>query len=269
MMQFHWMFERLLYRGLFVWVLAFMMTASVQAKSPAPLVHYNFDQIDGKIVSDQSGAGRDGTIVGEIKHYDELKGRRGVLRFDGEGNRINLPLDPALQAGGDLTLEMWVRRNKPGHKDGTVLGWGNNFSVLFGGQDLLAQWSNGIDAIRTELADQNIFSEDWAHVVVVVESPRIRLNRNGELIADAYMPFSGIEPGGGARVISDGCAIDLDEVRIFRRALTTAEIKAHARGEAINTPREDSLRVDTHWYEQTVTVRLSVKGAEASGHVAE
>ena len=232
------------------------------------VVHYTFDEDAGAVATDNGPHGNHGTIL-KAERLPELDGRQGVIRFNGGAAHIRCDAAPSLTFPGDLTLEMWARGNDPEHPGGTFLQWGRRF-VLYGFGAPMAEYGDGTDKVRTVLTDDgSVLSAAWAHVAVVVEYPRIRLFRNGELLGDAYMPFPAIVPDSHARLIGSKCPMDLDELRVYRRALTTAEIRAHARRREIPTPRQDELAVDTHWYADTVTMRLSVKGADCAGHAAE
>ena len=72
-----------------------------------------------------------------------------------------------------------------------------------------------------------------------------------------------------AKQIGVTSPIDLDEFRLYRRALTAAEIAAHARGEAVPSGREDELAVEPHWYEDAVALRMSCKGSDYADHTVE
>ncbi|MCF7837414.1 MAG: LamG domain-containing protein [Candidatus Marinimicrobia bacterium] len=251
-----------------VFVVACRFVSVVSADDPSLLLHYTFDRIEAGRVVDHGPQGHDGRVAGQAERLDEVDGRSGVLRLDGDTGRVNVPAVPALHTRGDLTLEMWARRNDPDHKGGTYLRWGNSF-VLYGFGEPMVQYRWGKDTIRTRLARHSMFGDDWAHLAVVVEYPRIRLYRNGVLEGDAYMPIQAIEPDSAARIIGAKCPIDLDEVRVYSRALTRKEIEAHARREEIPIPPESEMHVYTDWYEETITLHLSVKGRDAAGHEAE
>ncbi len=247
---------------------------------PALVLHYTFDYPDTmglpgekRIVKDHSSYGNDGEIVKKPEALRELDGRRGVLRFGGVETYINCGNPESLHFGGDISIEMWVRQNsllksgagfifREGGAPSFQFGWENWYNVV-------VRCSNGREVMLLPVA-RNIVGHDWSHIAVVVEYPRCRFYRNGELIRDQYMPMEGIsKTGNQAKHIAEKCPIDLDEFRVYRRALTAAEVAAHARGKEVPPGRDDELAVETHWYEETVAVRLSCKGTDYSGHTAE
>ena len=231
------------------------------------VLHYTFDKGVGQTVSDLSGNGNDGKIV-KAQPMDELNGRQGVLRFDGETAHISFAATESLRFGGDITLEMWVRGNNPDHKGGVLVSWGRSLD-FYGLEEPLVQYRSGSDVMRTALkGGGRLLTGQWKHVALTVEYPRVRLYVNGELRHDAYMPFAAIAPDKATRHIASKCPVDLDEIRVYRRALTAREVAAHAQGKEIPRDTEAELAVETHWYEKTISLRLSCKGERFRGRTA-
>ncbi|MCF7837417.1 MAG: DUF6067 family protein [Candidatus Marinimicrobia bacterium] len=241
-----------------------------------PLVWYTFDEPREGRVTDRSAWGHDGILVGDAWEYlPESGGRRGVLRLDGH-SYVEIPNSEALDFGGDMSFEMWTRLNAPVT---------NRWAAIFGEWPatdwyvVLAHWHTimlyhgdgehrGLVPVQRSLID-----EEWAHVAMVVEYPRCRFYRNGELVRDAFMVAPGLANraalpkflGGNKNA---GIPIDLDEFRLYRRALTPQEVAAHARGQAADRRPALSLGVETNWYHHTLTLRLTGKHADYTGHTA-
>jgi hypothetical protein len=109
--------------------------------------------------------------------------------------------------------------------------------------------------------DYSIFSDKWAHIAVVFEYPRCRFYCNGKLVRDGYMPLKGIaNRSNHALLIGKKMPMDLDEFRMYRRALTAQEVAAHYRGKDSKRKATAELALEPHWYEKTLTLRLSCKG---------
>ena len=82
----------------------------------ALLLHYTFQTERGSVAKDLSEYGNDGQIV-KAEYLQEVDGRQGVLRFDGESSYLDCGDAESLRLSGDMSLEMWVRLNrelKPG-----------------------------------------------------------------------------------------------------------------------------------------------------------
>ena len=252
-----------------------------QAAEDRLVLHYTFDTDPGSVAKDLSPHGNNGKIV-KGKYLDEFEGRRGVLRFDGQDSFIDCGGADSLDIEGDMSFEMWVRLNQE-LKDRKKHDWAfvfgeiprRSFFFCFAHFHTLMFWYHtGAEAMPVPV-DRNILGEKWSHIAVVVEYPRCRVYHNGKLVRDAYMPVRGIAKLGKTRLHvggnppNDFAPMDLDELRLYRRALTAGEVAAHARGEEVPPGRADELAVEPHWYEKTVALRLSCKGAAYSGHTAE
>jgi hypothetical protein len=254
--------------------------AQQAASDPSLVLHYTFDyppsfDNTGNIVKDHSGYGNHGVARNVPESRREVNGRFGVMRFGGEKTFIECGTDESLYFDGDMTFEMWVRLNGL-VKPLWALLFGDDYNFTFGyqGGENLRLWYSGDLGSMIAPVDNTIINNDWSHIAVVVEYPRCRIYRNGELVRDQYLPMKGIKQVRNAMTYLAGrpdacCPVDLDEFRVYRRALTAAEIAAHAKDQQIAPVAVDELAVEPHWYEDKLAVRLSCKGTDYSGHVAE
>ena len=247
---------------------------------PSLVLHYAFDSDPGAVAEDLSGYGHDGTIV-DGEYHATVNGRPGVVRLSGGTNAaINCPDADALFWDGDLSFEMWVRRSgDANHLWATLFGDGQNWAFYVRAWHQLVFWHSTYTKVFTPTGytsestlhpvDMAMLGDDWSHIAVVVEAPRMKFYRDGALVRDAYMPIGGlIHRSRAATAIGWRNPIDLDEIRVYRRALPAAEVAQHALGNYPAPYAEDEIFVETHWYEETVAVRLSCTGTDYSGHTA-
>lgn len=244
--------------------------------SDDPLVlHFTFDEDLREAAHDSSSHGHHAAVVNP-RFIEEFDGRHGIMRFDGEDARLTCPDTEALRIDGDMTFEMWVRESGiPQHPWGVLFGDEHDFDFYFAGYHSLVLWyvarhpqyrneSMLLPMERAALSDQ------WSHIAVVVEYPRCRFYHNGVLSRDAYMPLPGFQNNVNKPfVLGARMPMDLDEFRLYARALTANEIAAHYRGEEIDPGPTAEVAIEPHWYEDTVTVRIATKGADYYNHRAE
>jgi hypothetical protein len=255
--------------GVFLCIMAAPTADGEKSAADRSLVlHYVLDRDPGAAVKDLSAHGNDGKIV-KAKYLDEVNGRKGVLRFDGESSWIDIADSESLHVSGDLSLEMWMRINGPVKSLQAIL-FTDPGSLLFGVVDLHSlvldyTWGRNMQIP----VERNILSDRWSHIAMVVQYPRCRFYCNGELVQDAYMPIPGISSTGNAKRIGQGCPMDLSEFRLYRRALTAEEVAAHAKGQEAPVSGTEELAVDPNWYEKQVALRLEGKGRDYSGQVVE
>ena len=250
-----------------------LTTAAPVLGDQSLILHYTFDE-SGTTTKDRGTYGNDGTIK-NAQFMDEVQGRKGVVRLDGSSHIARGDVAPA-PFDGDITIEMWVRSNDPQahklqHDNGELIKWGSALR-WYGPRSPLIAYSRGQSTMRTYLDKEgDLLREQWSHLALVIEYPRIRLYRDGVLFCNKYMPMPGITQGGQTKpiVIGQNCKLDLDELRIYRRALSEAEITAHAHGKVSTPTSSAELFVEPQWYEDAVALRLSCKGSDYRDHMAQ
>ena len=219
----------------------------VSAGDPDLVLHYRFGEDEGDQVTDLSLHGNHG--VNKFGQFmEEVRGRRGVMRFDGEKSIVEAKSD-SLKLKGDFTYALWVRQNAIEKSANCPLFGGPFYGFSVSAYTNLTFSANSQDAAGDDLAmswpvDREILGTDWSHLTVVVAYPRIRFYRNGQLIRDAWMPFSLESPREKGNKITLGSTgryfgfVDLDEVMVFNRALSAADVKDLATGKLPtgNTP---------------------------------
>ncbi len=255
--------------GLVLWAASPATRAADAPPDPSLILHYTFDQDLGDRAKDLNPHGNDGKIV-NAKVLEELDGRQGVLSLGDKESFLDCGNSDSLKFSGDMSLEMRVRLHQS-RKNGNTILFGdtsrNRFFLTVGKaawqlpevfteaetDTLLLWYRNGHETMILPL-NRNVLSEQWSHFAVVVEYPRCRFYHNGELIRDAYMPIpTALETQSSSKRIGGGRSqtlpMDLDEFRMYRRALTTEEVVAHARGEEVPPDRAEELAVEPHWYD--------------------
>lgn len=233
-----------------------LLTAAILAPRPAAaadpdlLLQLKLDEGAGAGAGDASGFGHDGTVVSGSggPHWTVGKGGQALEFYNYNGTRtryVRVPWQPTLQATAGLTLMGWVRVRTVTTGNQTVLGRGN------GDTDWLLQLRNRArrltfvlasgSAVRTlnvNLPANTLAVGDWHHVAATYDGSRMRLyldgvlrgNRtaSGQVVSanDPNLPIgAGAQPQTPTRW-RNGIPAALDDVRLYKRALTAAEIQA-------------------------------------------
>ena len=255
------------------------LPSAIPPVDAARVLHYAFDTNLGSTADDLSSYGNDGFIFNG-QWLSEYDGRSGVLRFNGTSSYIHIGNPASLNFSGDMSFEMWMRWDAPEEPGQYAYIFGDvpqqSFSFQISGYQSLGFLYRSNEPLygweqMTIPVSRDILTDQWSHIAVVVEYPRMRFYHNGVLVTDAYMPIPGItQLSNHAKQIGgrngESCMpMDLDEFRLYNRALTAAEIAAHAAGQEVAPGQANEAAVETDWYEDTVTVRLSSKGYDYSG----
>jgi hypothetical protein len=204
---------------------------SVTVNNTAPtnglVAAWSFNEASGSTVVDGSGNGNDGTLGGPVRTTAGKYGR--ALTFDGVNDSVTIPDAPRLDLGKAMTLEAWVR---PSASSGwrTVLlkeAPGELAYSLYSasGTNRPSAWLDGTSSIGSTALALNT----WSHLSATYDGARLKVYVNGVLRADrattVNVPVTAdpLKIGGNA-VWGEYFAGQIDEVRIYSRALTATEI---------------------------------------------
>ncbi len=196
------------------------------------------DENDGNVVSDSSGNGRDGEIMG-IPAW--VKGKIGNgLEFPEQGdNQVVIAHDDALSVQ-TFSITAWVNLVNNGAyqalvEKGEIVGDVRNFylavtpeAILYGG----FKGNNGWNSITADV----VADEEWHHTAVTYDMKEILVYLDGKSYSDLSLGAEGgIEPLQNEAPITFGVTNTsgnepaqgiIDEVGLFNKGLSEADIKS-------------------------------------------
>jgi concanavalin A-like lectin/glucanase superfamily protein/galactose oxidase-like protein/Big-like domain-containing protein len=202
------------------------------APSPGLVLALGFDENTGSTATDASGLGNHGVVNGATW---TAAGRFGAaLTFDGINDWVTVPDAASLDLTNRLTIEAWVYPTALNSWDTVVLKeagftlayalYGNDENQRPGG------WVRIGGADRSALGTAPLPINTWSHLAMTYDGAQLKLflngnqvrsvNRNGSIAAS-----TGPLRLGGNAVWTEFFDGRLDEVRIYNRALTAAEIQ--------------------------------------------
>jgi hypothetical protein len=185
---------------------------------------WGFDERRGRTVLDASGSGNRGKLSGPVR----TRGRFGAgLAFDGARDWVTVPDDDSLDLTRALTLEAWVRPSRLGSSWRTVLvkerGAGLAYGLYAGSAHVFTS------AERALRARSGLRRNRWSHLAVTWDGLVIRAYVNGRRVSSHALVGTARTSSGPLRIGGNGIwpewfAGVIDEVRVYDRALTAAEI---------------------------------------------
>jgi hypothetical protein len=212
------------------------VTLTVNPTTPpgtGPVGAWGFDEATGPTTADASGRGNTGTITGATR---TTSGRIGsALTFDGVNDWVTVPDAASLDLTNRATLEAWIYP--------TALGgiWRTALLKEQPGQLVYALYANN-DVNRPSghlYTTGDLFTNGtaalplntWSHVAMTWDGTTQRLFLNGvqvgtRVVAGTLPNSTGALRFGGNNVWAEWFAGRLDEIRIYDRALTQAELQA-------------------------------------------
>jgi hypothetical protein len=223
-------------------VLFAALAAAIPASASAATnlgAYWHLDESAGALATDSSGNANHGTVNGPAR----VAGRFSrSLRFDGVDDSVNFARSATLEPA-TVTVEGWVRGTNPGNfkhivSQGAYLCEVASYGLYTGNGGVAFYVSNGSDdqlAVSPQ-APATVWDGAWHHVAGTYDGARVRLFVDGAEVGTgtpATIPIGYGLPnpagqlgafGGGPCVLN--WAGDLDEPRIWRRALSAQEIAA-------------------------------------------
>jgi hypothetical protein len=232
--------------------------------------YYSLDEGAGDTAFDISGNGHDGTLHNGVTWISPgFTG--GGINVDGTTNtRIELGTWNPAEGTGQMSLALWIRWAGGGGTYQGLIGkrdtWPDTTMFQFQVRpenDGTFRLETGTNAIVSPNGTMAPLVQTWAHVATTFDGTTCKLYLNGEEVMSGGFAFNaageaanmgiGCVTGGGAGYSGSGEVFsgDIDEVRIYNRALSGAEIQSTMTGGEIwpyafgPKPANGALHADT------------------------
>ncbi|MFH1228674.1 MAG: DUF2341 domain-containing protein [Planctomycetota bacterium] len=197
--------------------------------------YWPFDEGAGTAAGDFSGNIITGTLVNSPAWVTGMSGNG--LSFNGTNNYVDLGNPSALQITGSQTIEMWLN---PAVLNDTIRR--NPYAKCYGGEGTITQEPDGtINAYYGTAGSNNtpyqgftmplnIAVSTWVHIAIVRDLTNMKLQwyKNGVLAIETPALYASAVTSSLTAYIGKGYVNNysgiIDEVRIYNRALTAAEI---------------------------------------------
>ncbi len=208
------------------------VTVTVSNTNTSLIAAYSFNEGTGTSLVDRSGRGHTGTISGAAWSAQGKFG--GALSFDGVNDWVTVSDTAALDLTTGMTLEAWVLPS-------SLTTWrtvlmkertGGLSYALYGSGD--TSRASGYVRVGSDIdvtAPSALALNTWSHLAVTYDGTTERLFVNGVQVATraasgAITTSTGALRIGGNSIWTEFFQGRIDEIRIYNRALTAAEIVA-------------------------------------------
>lgn len=229
-----------------LFLLSIAFVAGAARAEENPVAHYAFDEGTGTVARDGGAHSLDGRIHG-ARHVPLPQGF--ALEFDGEDDYVEIPNSPLLQFTGAITVSAWV--NTPVRSEQAVVGK-NGCSVLRQNYSINLDQGSAfftlVDCPEHEMtaAGGGVDPDRWYHLAGTYDAEQVTVFVNGVATGvheAAFVPGTLDSPLYiGARFYGVGLGAyftgQIDDVRIYARALPEAEVLAQYEA-------EKNLRIST------------------------
>jgi len=207
------------------------MESPVQTPKTGPVADYSFDEGSGETAEDLTGNGHTATLQGAEWTPHGRYG--GALEFKAANEDfVSIPASAAFNGTEELTVEAWVRPTASS-------GWGSilmkeregsgarySYSLYQHGEGAGARFHDSEEGALAS-PSQSLPPNAWTHLTITDNGAASHLYVNGVLVDT--MPALPIEGNGEIRlggndVFGDYFSGRIDELRIYDRSLTPAEV---------------------------------------------
>jgi hypothetical protein len=206
------------------------------APAPSPLglvASFAFDEAAGTTITDSSLRSNDGTIVGATR----TSGRHGrALVFDGVDDYATVAGAAQLNLTTGMTLEAWIYPTAGGSvwRQAVLKEAPGGLSYALYGSDKFARPVAYVNAAGTDIGSRGTSRlplSTWSHVAATFDGLTLRLYvngamRSGKMVGGTITTAHGPLRIGGNTVWGEWFKGRIDDVRVFDRALSPAELKA-------------------------------------------
>jgi hypothetical protein len=256
--------------------------------------------------NDESGNGNNGLVNGASLTADRFNQNASAYDFNGIDNFIEVTHSPELQFFSNLTISCWVKiedystnptwgtrtiLSKPrGYLGSGLFLYSVNETVGVYGGGVFNSWPDGYSVNSSEQLPLN----DWENIILTYDGSFLRLYKNGEFINSTYSTIE-LDPATtplyiGREFLSDPPNYSrwfkgsVDDIVLYNRALTQAEVTALYNATATNTgggttsttpappgiPYQAEVRSDNGEVlaNTNVNVRFTLRELTASGTVS-
>ena len=200
---------------------------TVVAGASHAVASYGFEEPVGTSVVDESG-GNDGVVEGPERTGSGRFGR--ALSFDGDDDLVTVPDSASIDLTTGMTLEAWV-------KPEAATDWRTVIFKESAGHSAYALYANGetdvpsvyLGGVSGALGTSELDPGKWAHLAATYDGANLRLFVNGT--PAGALPHEGDLSAtdgpltfGGNHVWGEHFRGLIDEVRVYNRALSAAEL---------------------------------------------
>ncbi len=209
------------------------METPLQTPKQTPVAKYSFDEKNEETATDLTGDGHTATVEGA--KWTEHGRYGGAYEFDAEEEDVlKIPASKELDFNEEFTLEAWVRPSGGENKEAPLIdkqeGTGLGYFLYEGGtvsDRPVGAVAEGQEHIH---ADDPLPAHAWSHVALTFTGNRTYLYVDGELVdnggAEPVVTSEGELEIGGSTDTGEYFDGKIDEVRIYNRGLSAAEVGA-------------------------------------------
>jgi hypothetical protein len=217
--------------------------AGAVSQTPGLVGYWRLGETSGTTACDATGTS-DGTYKGgyTLGQPGPFTGDSDTaVKFDAKSASVDVPNANALEVRDSFTAEAWVKRATPGRGvwETVVSKQRGAFLMMFDGDDHLAlrrsRFGTRADRAILAVSTTRVADHNWHYIAATKQGPDIHLYVDGvDVTAPIALPYGNRTMGASGLPLVIGKSSDtsffdgsLDEIAVYNRPLTAAEIANH------------------------------------------
>jgi len=207
--------------------------AAILDPHPGLLGWWRFDEGTGTVARDSSGYGNDGTVYGDAAWADGKFGK--ALSFDGTDDHTSVLHNSVLSAPSRLTVQAWFKPHTVVPLYQQIVGKQvscDEYRLILYGNTIRGQIYDASNEYTVNSANGGVYvtADVWHNVVMTYDNANLKLYVNGVLVDSTSLTIT-INPNIAPLYIAINSGVHfpfngvIDEVRIYNRTLSAAEIQ--------------------------------------------
>lgn len=242
----------------FLLVLTSMGALSSFRSDESLVLYFSFDKDSGKEVKDSSGLGNDGKVSGDPKWVDGKYGK--AVSLNGQSDWVEVESSDSLNIKGEITLMCWFKSEGWDGAGDQWIGKGAHASkpscyglMVYQANTLyfmLGDGSSRHDLTTTDLPEP----KEWHHIAATYDGKNMRVYLDGEVLAEKQDQFDfqcenqlPLMVGAGVQRPQYSFLGEIDEVAVFKRALSQDEVRKAMEGIKALLAVDPSDRLPLTW----------------------
>ncbi len=229
------MCKKLTYLISFALLFALVESSAGQDLDPNLVGWWKLDEGSGTTAADSSGNGNDGTLNGDPQWVAGFLD--GALQFDGTGDEVSVPYSAALNPSDSFTVSAWANVATGGTGHRAVVSCRDDYPqrgyIIYAEPGNTWQFWIGIGTGWNSVQGPSVQLDEWDHVAAVYSAGTQKFYINGVFAGQASATLSvnaaqELLIGTGANETASHNYFfvgAIDDVRVYNRELTAAEIK--------------------------------------------
>jgi len=207
----------------------FVVTVSPAPPPPSLMAAYGFNEGSGTVVNDVSGNGNNGTISGATWTTSGKYGN--ALTFNGTSARVTVNDSNSLDLTTGMTLEAWLFPTAVGGWRDVIYKGTDDIYYLMGSSDDSTPALGGTFSPSALRGTSSLPLNAWTYLAGTYNGTTMRLYVNGVQVSSRaqtgpIQTSTAVLTMGGDALYGQYFAVRIDEVRIYNRALSAAEIQS-------------------------------------------